>query len=63
MKKSAAFSPRARLHALGMSVVRLLAVRDGTLEVADVDILDGTPILDIKPYVPQFDCYPGSRAG
>jgi tRNA (Thr-GGU) A37 N-methylase len=31
--------------------------------VADVDILDGTPLLDIKPYVPEFDSYPASKAG
>jgi tRNA (Thr-GGU) A37 N-methylase len=46
-----------------MSVVRLLR-RDGReLHVADIDVLDGTPLLDIKPYVPDFDAYPGSKAG
>jgi hypothetical protein len=30
---------------------------------AFVDIIDGTPLLDIKPYVPEFDCYPNSKAG
>lgn len=54
----------ARPSPIGMSAVRLLEVREGgVLEVADVDILDGTPLLDIKPYVPEFDSYPGSRAG
>lgn len=49
---------------LGMSVVRLAAIREGAiLEVADVDMIDGTPLVDIKPYVPEFDSYPGSRAG
>jgi tRNA (Thr-GGU) A37 N-methylase len=33
------------------------------LFVSDMDILDGTPLLDIKPYVPEFDCHPNSRAG
>jgi tRNA (Thr-GGU) A37 N-methylase len=33
------------------------------LLVADVDMLDGTPLLDIKPYVPAFDSFEGSRAG
>jgi tRNA (Thr-GGU) A37 N-methylase len=47
-----------------MSVVRLVRVdAGGALEVADVDMLDGTPLLDIKPYVPQFDSYPDSKAG
>jgi putative methyltransferase, YaeB/AF_0241 family len=53
----------ARPAPIGMSVVRLLAVHGGILDVEDVDIVDGTPLLDIKPYVPEFDCYPHSRAG
>ena len=54
----------ARPCPLGMSAVRLLKVgKSGVLEVADVDILDGTPLLDIKPYVPEFDSYPHSKAG
>lgn len=47
-------SPK-RPNALGLSTVRLLGVEGGTLHIADVDMLDGTPLLDIKPYVPQFD--------
>jgi tRNA-Thr(GGU) m(6)t(6)A37 methyltransferase TsaA len=47
---------------IGLSAVRLVARRGCTLEVADVDILDGTPLLDVKPYVPQFDSWQG-RAG
>lgn len=53
----------ARPVALGISAVRLLAVRGQSLEVADVDMLDGTPLLDVKPYVPEFDSHPKSRAG
>jgi len=53
----------ARPTAIGMSAVRLLAVEDCTLEVADLDVIDGTPLLDIKPYVPEFDSHPSSRAG
>ena len=44
----------ARPNPIGISVVRLLGVEGRILRVADVDILDGTPLLDIKPYVPQF---------
>lgn len=33
------------------------------LQVRDLDILDGTPLLDIKPYVPEFDAFPAARAG
>ena len=43
--------------------VRLLRIQNGVLEVADVDMVDGTPLLDIKPYVPEFDCHPDSKAG
>ena len=48
---------------IGISAVRLLG-REGTLlRVADLDIVDDTPLLDIKPYVPAFDAHAGSRAG
>jgi tRNA-Thr(GGU) m(6)t(6)A37 methyltransferase TsaA len=53
----------ARPCPIGISAVRLLRIRDGVLEVAEVDILDGTPLLDVKPYVPEFDCYPTGTAG
>jgi tRNA-Thr(GGU) m(6)t(6)A37 methyltransferase TsaA len=53
----------ARPSPIGISAVRLLAIQEGVLEIADVDMIDGTPLLDIKPYVPEFDCYPNSKAG
>lgn len=53
----------ARPNAIGMSTVRLLSVDGCTLEVEGIDILDGTPLLDIKPYVPQFDDREGARIG
>lgn len=59
------FATRAprRPNAIGISILRLTAVCGTTLHVEDVDILDGTPVLDIKPYVPAFDAHPGERAG
>ena len=59
------FATRAptRPAPLGLSAVRLLGMEEGVLEVADVDMIDGTPLLDIKPYVPEFDSYPASKAG
>lgn len=48
---------------IGISVVRLVSVRGTTIEVERVDVLDGTPLLDIKPYFPEFDAFPGSHAG
>ena len=44
-----------RPNPIGLSVVRLLRIEDTVLHLEDVDILDGTPLLDIKPYVPRFD--------
>lgn len=59
------FATRApcRPNPIGMSVVRLLSREGSRLRVADLDILDGTPLLDVKPYVPIFDARAGSRAG
>jgi tRNA-Thr(GGU) m(6)t(6)A37 methyltransferase TsaA len=52
-----------RPNPLGLSIVRLLK-RDGALlEIEGVDVLDGTPLLDIKPYVPDFDLHLDARAG
>jgi tRNA (adenine37-N6)-methyltransferase len=45
----------ARPNAIGISVVRLLRIEENILYVQNVDIVDGTPLLDIKPYVPQFN--------
>lgn len=59
------FATRApsRPNPIGLSAVRLIAVEGASIQVADVDMLDGTPLLDIKPYIPQADSFPGSRAG
>lgn len=47
-------SPHRPNH-LGVSVVRLLERDGNTLKVGEIDVFDGTPLLDIKPYVPKFD--------
>jgi tRNA-Thr(GGU) m(6)t(6)A37 methyltransferase TsaA len=52
-----------RPNPLGLSAVQLLRVEGTTLHVRGVDLLDGTPILDIKPYIPYADAFPESRAG
>jgi tRNA-Thr(GGU) m(6)t(6)A37 methyltransferase TsaA len=44
-----------RPNPIGLSVVRLLARKDNILDIEGVDMLNGTPLLDIKPYVPEFD--------
>ena len=45
----------ARPNPIGLSTVRLVAITGSIIEVEDVDMVDGTPLLDIKPYVPAFD--------
>jgi tRNA-Thr(GGU) m(6)t(6)A37 methyltransferase TsaA len=51
------FATRApkRPNPIGISVVKLVEIEDNVLEIEDVDVIDGTPLLDIKPYVPDFD--------
>lgn len=53
----------ARPNRIGLSVLELTAVDGCTLHVRGVDVLDGTPLLDIKPFVPAFDHREGTRVG
>lgn len=59
------FATRAprRPNPIGLSIVRLLRVTGPTLYVQGVDMVDGTPLLDIKPWVPGFDIRENARAG
>jgi tRNA-Thr(GGU) m(6)t(6)A37 methyltransferase TsaA len=52
-----------RPNPIGISYVALNRVEDGILHVTGLDLLDGTPILDIKPYVPAFDSIPHAATG
>lgn len=52
-----------RPNNLGLSSVRLVSVGDGMIEVAGADLMDGTPIYDIKPYIPFTDSHPLARGG
>ena len=51
------FAQRAkdRPNPLGITVVRLLAVEPDSIAVRGLDAIDGTPVLDLKPYFPEFD--------
>jgi tRNA (adenine37-N6)-methyltransferase len=53
----------ARPNAIGLSTVRLVAIAGSTIEIEDVDMVDGTPLLDMKPYVPAFDQRQDVRIG
>lgn len=59
------FATRApkRPNPIGLSIVRLVRIQGSTLGIENVDILDGTPLLDIKPYVPEFDHQEDCRIG
>ncbi len=52
-----------RPNGIGLSVVRLVGREGNVLRVAGIDVLDGTPLLDIKPYIPRFDCRPEAGEG
>jgi len=64
-KPRGVFATRApsRPNPIGISVVRLIKVEGNILHIEDVDIVDGTPLLDIKPYVPEFDLRDAKRIG
>src|ERR1700761_3011825 len=53
----------ARPNRIGLSIVRLVSVQGGVLDFSGNDMLDGTPVLDIKPYVPRFDVRATDRIG
>ena len=63
--KHGIFATRApkRPCPIGLSRVKLLKVEANQLHIEDVDILDGTPLLDIKPYIPDFDIVQCDKIG
>ncbi len=64
-KERGVFSSRSphRPNAIGILTVELLRREGNSLYIKGVDVLDGTPVLDIKPYLLHFDCRPNARAG
>jgi tRNA-Thr(GGU) m(6)t(6)A37 methyltransferase TsaA len=59
------FSTRSpdRPNPIGLSAVRLVRISGCDLHVREIDLLDGTPILDVKPYLPYADAFPDAKAG
>lgn len=59
------FATRApkRPNPIGLSIVQLVARIGNSLEIAGIDMLDGTPLLDIKPYIPSFDHFQAENIG
>ena len=64
-KPRGVFATRAptRPNPIGLSIVKLNSIEHNRLHISNVDILDGTPLLDIKPYIPEFDYYPDVKVG
>ncbi len=55
-------NPRRPNH-IGLSVVQIRSIQANCLHFTHVDMLDGTPLLDIKPYITHFDCFPDAKCG
>jgi tRNA (adenine37-N6)-methyltransferase len=64
-KKRGVFATRApnRPNPVGISVVRLLRIQNNIIHIENVDMLDETPLLDIKPYIPDFDVHETEKTG
>lgn len=64
-RKRGVFATRSpqRPNPIGLSCVRLLRIEKRVLHIADHDLLDGTPVLDLKPYLPYCDSVPDARMG
>ena len=63
--KRGLFATRApdRPNPIGLSAVRISAIYGGRIDILGHDLLDGTPVLDLKPYIPAYDAFPDARAG
>jgi tRNA-Thr(GGU) m(6)t(6)A37 methyltransferase TsaA len=59
------FATRApsRPNPIGISLVKIISIKDNIIQVDHVDVLDGTPLLDIKPYIPEFEKVDDVRIG
>ena len=59
------FATRAssRPNPIGLSIVKLVRIEGNLLHIEDIDVLDGTPLLDVKPYVDRFDGRDSERQG
>ena len=63
--KHGVFATRApkRPNPIGISIVKLIKIKENILSIEGVDVVDKTPLLDIKPYVPDFDIWPADKIG
>ncbi len=52
-----------RPNKIGLTIVKIISLENNTLNFAGADMIDGTPLLDIKPYIPEIDCYSDAGRG
>jgi len=52
-----------RLNKIGMDIVKIIRIQDNVIYTSPMDILNDTPLLDIKPYIPQIDSFPEASSG
>ncbi|MHA1379567.1 MAG: tRNA (N6-threonylcarbamoyladenosine(37)-N6)-methyltransferase TrmO [Candidatus Helarchaeota archaeon] len=59
------FATRSPFHpnSIGITVTKLIERKNNVLKVYGLDAIDGTPLIDIKPYVPEFDCFKNASSG
>ena len=64
-RESGLFASRSpnRINKIGINVVRILRIEGNRVYTSPMDILDGSPLLDIKPYIPDLDCHPSATKG
>lgn len=64
-KQTGLFASRSpnRINKIGMDVVRILSIEENVIHTSPMDILNNTPLLDIKPYIPSLDCHPEATKG
>ncbi|MCK4569157.1 MAG: tRNA (N6-threonylcarbamoyladenosine(37)-N6)-methyltransferase TrmO [Bacteroidales bacterium] len=64
-RETGLFSSRSpnRINKIGMNIVKIHSIENNVITTSPMDVLNGTPLLDIKPYVPDLDCYPEASRG
>lgn len=64
-RETGLFSSRSpnRLNKIGFNIIKIKVIRENIIFTSPMDILNNTPLLDIKPYVPDLDCHPEATKG
>lgn len=52
-----------RINKIGMDIVKIISIENNIIKTSSMDILNDTPLLDIKPYIPALDCHPDALKG